>query len=246
MLKPESVVSLAGFLLEVSTPRLLVERIVFSVKQRTPLTVFFANTNFIVRCQSLQSQIHHCSPMIVNDGLGVDIVMWLLFRQKFPHNMNGTDFIPFLLEQTPFSLRFFLLGSYSHVVSQAADRIAALGHHIVGTCDGYGTLRKKGRALLAEINSNQPDIVLVALGNPLQEEWIVNNRHHLHAPVVMGVGAFFDFLAQTIQRAPLWLRRLHLEWLHRFLHDPCRLCRRYTWDIFHFIGLSLCRKKRCG
>ena len=246
MLTPESFVCLAGFLIEVSTPRLLVERIVYSIEQQTPLTVFFANTNFIVRCQPLQSQINYCSPMIVNDGIGVDIVTWLLFRQKFPYNMNGTDFLPFLFSRSPFSLRLFLLGSYPDVVSQAAKRIAAFGHNIVGTCDGYSSLREKGTALLDEINSSQPDVVLVALGNPLQEEWIVNNRSRLHAPVVMGVGAFFDFFAQSVQRAPLWLRHLHLEWLHRFLHDPRRLLRRYTWDIFLFVGLSLCRKKSCG
>jgi N-acetylglucosaminyldiphosphoundecaprenol N-acetyl-beta-D-mannosaminyltransferase len=94
------------------------------------------------------------------------------------------------------------------------------------------------RPLLGAIQESRPDILLVALGSPKQEKWI---HHHLmtgqlDVPVVVGVGAGFDFLAGRQRRAPKWMRNSGLEWLHRMMSQPFRLGPRYILD-----GLSFAR-----
>jgi beta-1,4-glucosyltransferase len=84
------------------------------------------------------------------------------------------------------------------------------------------------------MRDSRPDIVLVALGNPLQEEWIAANATAIGAPLILGVGAFFDFISGSIPRAPALMRRLRLEWLYRWGHEPGRLRRRYTVEMTRF------------
>jgi beta-1,4-glucosyltransferase len=98
--------------------------------------------------------------------------------------------------------------------------------------------------LVESINRSQAEVVLVALGNPIQEEWILANREALDANVVVGVGALFDFWSGDKPRAPLLVQRVRLEWLYRLCLEPRRLLRRYTVDIMAF--LVLCNKYREG
>jgi N-acetylglucosaminyldiphosphoundecaprenol N-acetyl-beta-D-mannosaminyltransferase len=78
------------------------------------------------------------------------------------------------------------------------------------------------------INAAAPDIVWVGLGVPRQELWIAQLRDQLDAPVLVGVGAAFDFLSGTVTQAPPWLQRAGLEWLFRLTREPKRLWRRYA------------------
>ena len=82
----------------------------------------------------------------------------------------------------------------------------------------------------------------MAMGNPVQEEWILDNRQSLNANIVIGVGALFDFWAGDKPRAPRWVQRMRFEWFYRLCLEPRRLLRRYTVDIVRF--LILCRKYR--
>jgi N-acetylglucosaminyldiphosphoundecaprenol N-acetyl-beta-D-mannosaminyltransferase len=83
-------------------------------------------------------------------------------------------------------------------------------------------------ALAAEINAAEPDVVWVGIGVPKQEKWMAAMRDRLDAPVLVGVGAAFDFHAGLVPQAPAWLQRLGLEWLFRLLQEPRRLWRRYA------------------
>ncbi len=84
-----------------------------------------------------------------------------------------------------------------------------------------------GAAVVAQINRAKPDLLLVGMGNPLQEEWIDRHFAALRVPVCVGVGGLFDFWADNVSRAPRWLRRLGHEWLWRFWQEPRRMARRY-------------------
>jgi N-acetylglucosaminyldiphosphoundecaprenol N-acetyl-beta-D-mannosaminyltransferase len=70
-------------------------------------------------------------------------------------------------------------------------------------------------------------VVWVGVGVPKQEKWMARMRHRLDAPVLIGVGAAFDFHAGLIPQAPLWMQRLGLEWVFRLAQEPRRLGRRY-------------------
>jgi N-acetylglucosaminyldiphosphoundecaprenol N-acetyl-beta-D-mannosaminyltransferase len=76
------------------------------------------------------------------------------------------------------------------------------------------------------INEAEPDIVWVGLGTPKQELWMAEHRERLKAPVLIGVGAAFDFLSGRKPQAPKWMQRSGLEWLFRLVNEPKRLWKR--------------------
>ncbi len=82
--------------------------------------------------------------------------------------------------------------------------------------------------MIRQINDSRADIVWVGLGSPKQEFWMAEFRERLRAPVLIGVGAAFDFLAGVKPQAPRWMQRAGLEWLFRLATEPRRLWRRYA------------------
>ena len=89
-------------------------------------------------------------------------------------------------------------------------------------------------SLQSELTALRPDILLVALGSPKQEEVIAALRPHLPATWMVGVGASLSFAAGELDRAPVWMRRAGLEWLHRLAQEPSRLARRYLIEDLPF------------
>jgi N-acetylglucosaminyldiphosphoundecaprenol N-acetyl-beta-D-mannosaminyltransferase len=83
-------------------------------------------------------------------------------------------------------------------------------------------------AIVAEINASGADVVWVGIGVPKQEKWMARMRERLDAPVLVGVGAAFDFHAGLVPQAPDWMQRLGLEWVYRLAQEPRRLWRRYA------------------
>lgn len=88
---------------------------------------------------------------------------------------------------------------------------------------------------LESIREFDPDICCVAMGNPKQEEFIARFGAELGVPVMIGIGGTLDFLAGNTRRAPMWMRRAGLEWIHRAMSEPRRLARRYARDAFIFL-----------
>jgi N-acetylglucosaminyldiphosphoundecaprenol N-acetyl-beta-D-mannosaminyltransferase len=83
-------------------------------------------------------------------------------------------------------------------------------------------------AVVNEINGTEADVVWVGIGVPKQEKWMARMRDRLTAPVLVGVGAAFDFHAGLVPQAPAWLQEAGLEWAYRLAHEPRRLWRRYV------------------
>jgi N-acetylglucosaminyldiphosphoundecaprenol N-acetyl-beta-D-mannosaminyltransferase len=82
-------------------------------------------------------------------------------------------------------------------------------------------------AVTAEINASGADVVWVGIGVPKQEKWMAEMRDQLTAPVLIGVGAAFDFHAGLVPQAPPWMQERGLEWAYRLAREPRRLWRRY-------------------
>ena len=91
-------------------------------------------------------------------------------------------------------------------------------------------------AVTKEINDSRADVVWVGIGVPKQEKWMAEMRDDLDAPVLIGVGAAFDFHAGLVPQAPAWLQESGLEWAYRLAHEPRRLWRRYTRYNPRFVG----------
>lgn len=202
--------------------------------------LLFANTNFIVKSQTIAAKLHASDVLIVNDGVGVDIAAKLLYGRTFKDNLNGTDFTPFYFQGQ--HKKVLLLGSTLPDLEKAAWYLRnTLGQNVVGAYDGFSDIKNPN--LINKINASGAEVILVGMGNPLQEQWILDNYAQLKANVFMGVGALFVFMAGNKPRAPEWIRTLRMEWLFRMLLEPKRLVKRYTIDIVYFLYLCLKNKK---
>jgi exopolysaccharide biosynthesis WecB/TagA/CpsF family protein len=98
------------------------------------------------------------------------------------------------------------------------------------------------------VAASKAELLLVALGNPKQELWIDRYRHRLpDVAVAVGVGCVFDLWAARVSRAPAWMQRAGLEWLHRLLAEPRRLAGRHlsgmAW-LLVLAGRSLAQRAR--
>jgi N-acetylglucosaminyldiphosphoundecaprenol N-acetyl-beta-D-mannosaminyltransferase len=89
--------------------------------------------------------------------------------------------------------------------------------------------------LVEQINTARPDVVWVGIGVPKQEKWMARMRDRLEVPVMIGVGAAFDFHAGRISMAPRWMQDRGLEWIYRIAQEPRRLLPRYLWFNPRFV-----------
>jgi N-acetylglucosaminyldiphosphoundecaprenol N-acetyl-beta-D-mannosaminyltransferase len=151
-------------------------------------------------------------------------------------NLVGTDLLPLFMERTlVHGHRYFLLGGAPGTAARATRHLRETlpGIRIVGHRHGYAERHQVGD-VIHRINATQPDVLLVALGNPLQERWIHTHRPALRVPVSIGVGGLFDHWAGTLWRAPQWVRDLGIEWTQLLLQQPHKW-RRYLVGNPQFI-----------
>ncbi|PBB22909.1 glycosyltransferase [Mesorhizobium sp. WSM4312] len=167
--------------------------------------------------------------LILPDGIGVDLAARLLYGAPFPDNLNGTDFVPAFLQASTRPLTVGLLGATRVNAEAASVKLAALAvqHNFVVIHDGYFSAAQEPE-IIGRIATLRPDMLLVAMGVPRQELWIARHIDERHCTMPVAVGALLDFLSGSVPRAPLWMRRLRLEWLFRLAVEPGRLWRRYV------------------
>lgn len=233
-MSPVEVIAVGGYPVRKTTTRELSAMLIERIPRRTSTALFFANTNLIMQCRALLPQMLDDRVIVVNDGVGLSLAAALFHGDRFRENLNGTDFVPHLLSRTGVPMRVYLIGGKPAVLERAVGWVRdRLGQTVVGAAHGYRDL--DNAQLIDEIRDAAPDVILVALGNPLQEAWILRHRKILNVGVLIGVGALFDFWAGEKPRAPRLVRTLRLEWLFRLLLEPRRLFRRYTVDVMQFL-----------
>ncbi|MBE7183465.1 MAG: WecB/TagA/CpsF family glycosyltransferase [Methylobacterium mesophilicum] len=182
--------------------------------------------------------------LILPDGIGVDLASKLLYGEAFPENLNGTDFVPAFLASVGRPLRVGLIGAKAHhgEGAAAALRHAAPQHSVFVVHHGFFSPEEEP-LILERIKTLHLDVLLVAMGVPRQELWITRKIGPEHCLMPIAVGALLDFLSGAVPRAPLWLRRLRMEWLFRLALEPVRLWRRYVLGNPLFL-YRVCRQKR--
>ena len=211
-----------------------------------PVRVAFCNANMLLQALDRPSFAQALkSFLVLNDGIGMDLCSRLFTGKPFRDNLNGTDFVPDVLRSSGVALRIFLVGGAPGTAEVAAQRLSVdhPRHLVVGTWHGFFDDREID--VVAEAVARvAPNLLLVGMGNPRQEEFIAAAGTRLSVPVIMAVGAFLDFQAGRVVRAPAALRRLRAEWLFRLAQEPRRLGRRYTVDVASFlVRIALLRLK---
>jgi N-acetylglucosaminyldiphosphoundecaprenol N-acetyl-beta-D-mannosaminyltransferase len=182
---------------------------------------------------------------VVADGMPL---VWLarLLRTPLPERVAGASLIWSLTQAAAGTLSIYLLGGPPGVASSAADallhenpslRIAGAYGPAMGFEHDAGELA----ATIAAVVDAKPNIVFCGFGFPKQEELIARLRRELPQAWFLGCGAALSFVAGAIPRAPLWMQRAGLEWLHRLLVEPRRLFRRYLLQDVPFVAALFLR-----
>ncbi len=191
-------------------------------------SVFFVNAHTLNMAASDPSyrDVLNAGDYVFADGTGV---RWAARLQgvRVLQNMVGTDFVPELFRETAGrGYSFFMLGADQQTVSAAVNyaRYAFPGWNLAGYQHGFMT---DDAAVVEQINAAHPDVLLVGMGNPIQERWIHEHLPQLNVAACLGIGGLFDYWAGNVRRAPAWIRRLGHEWLWRLYEQPALKARRY-------------------
>ena len=191
--------------------------------------------------------------LITADGMPICWVGRALGR-PLPGLVTGSDLIePLAARAAKCGWRLFLLGGEEGVAVELKERLQARhpALKVVGTfappplpletIAGSPGSQEAAR----RVREAHPDVLLVAFGCPKQDLFIEHHRDAMAVPVAIGVGGSFDFLVGRQRRAPVWMRRLGAEWLHRIAMSPRRLLPRYSREGLTFLQLAL-RDLRAG
>ena len=197
-------------------------------------TILYANIH-VANTAARDPELRHAlarADLVYCDGLGIKLGAKLAGVGRLPERMTAADFIWDLARQAAEAdISIYWLGGAPGVAEKALARLseAAPGLRVAGAHHGY--FAKQGTetdTVISGINHCHPEILLVGMGTPIQEHWVLRHRARIAAPVVWCVGATADFLAGVQPRAPRVLTENGLEWLHRLAVDPRRMFRRYV------------------
>lgn len=218
-----------------------------AARQRTPLFISTPNLNFLIASQkdpAFRDSVIH-SDLSLADGMPI---LWLAKLLKVPirERVAGST----LFEQLRYSplqpedrpLRVYFFGGPDGVAEKAANAINQdrTSMQCVGYCaPGFGSLDDISTpALLAHINASEADFVVVSLGAQKGQAWIERNRPQLAAPIISHLGAVVNFVAGNVQRAPVWMQRVGLEWVWRIKEEPS-LWKRYFNDGVDLLHITI-------
>lgn len=238
---PGSRVDVLGIPVLASDPDRVVAHIRERVRRRDPGYYIFRDVHGVIAAQKDDElmRIHEMAAAVCPDGLPL---VWAAHRVGLngAKRVSGPDLMDRLCEVAAGEgWRQFFYGGKEGVGQLLADRLSEKypGTVIAGHFSPpFRPLEADERAAVIEqINSSHADIVWVGLSTPKQEVWMADIRPQLEAPILLGVGAAFDFHAGLIPRAPRWMQRSGFEWLYRLVHEPRRLWRRYLVGIPEFI-----------
>jgi N-acetylglucosaminyldiphosphoundecaprenol N-acetyl-beta-D-mannosaminyltransferase len=164
------------------------------------------------------------------DGVGI---IWAATILGLSHNgrVSGPTLMLYLCDRgRAFGYRHYFYGGNDGMPERLAQRLKERfpGLEVAG---GYSPpfrplTQEEDREDVARINDSRPDILWVGLGAPKQEKWIAAHLGRIEAPVIIGVGAAFDFHSGEVPWAPAWVRRTGLEWAFRLVREPGRMWRR--------------------
>jgi N-acetylglucosaminyldiphosphoundecaprenol N-acetyl-beta-D-mannosaminyltransferase len=213
------------------------------IESGTPHQLVTVNTEFVMAAQKDAEfkAIINAAALALPDGVGL---LWAarFLGHPLKKRVTGVDTVQRVAELAARKgYRLFLLGAAEGVTDLCAQNLS--NKHpdlqIVGTYSGSPAVEEEDE-IVALVKQAKPDVLFVAYGAPQQDKWIARNLEKLGVPLAMGVGGAFDFIAGVAVRAPWWMQRLGLEWLHRLHREPWRWRRMLA--LPRFVGLVMREK----
>lgn len=174
-------------------------------------------------------EILNSASLVVADGMPL---VWVGNFQRFamPRRVYGPELMEAFCQETGGSYRHFFYGGAPGVADQLGEVLKRrFGIRVVGAyCPPFRRLNpEEERTVIDVLRTTRPDVLWVGLSTPKQESWMAEYRERVGVPVLVGVGAAFDFFTGRTRQAPRWMREHGLEWLFRLATEPRRLWRRY-------------------
>ena len=216
------------------------------VNSRHKTYVCVAPVSTLVDCQKNEDyrNVVNRAGMVTPDGMPV---VWLgkAKGSRTIERTYGPDLLTAVCENgSKQGYRHFFYGGTSQTLDRLHERLKAKtsGINIVGKIspDFTPQARRESNEVIEQINYAKPDILWIGLGSPKQDFWMSMHRPLLDVPVMIAVGAAFDFLSGTKPQAPVWMRKSGLEWVFRLWHEPRRLWKRYLIGNSAFIYYVCC------
>jgi N-acetylglucosaminyldiphosphoundecaprenol N-acetyl-beta-D-mannosaminyltransferase len=176
------------------------------------------------------------------DGVAIRVAA-RLFGFRVPDNLPGTDLVPAMLASS--AGRCFLVGDTPEQVERAARELERRfpDWSVAGFASGYFGSEEDERRAIERVNCARPNLLLIGMGTPQQERFVVRHAAELRVPLCICVGGLFGYWSRKLIRAPRPLRRLQLEWLWILVQQPRKL-RRYTIGTAVFFSTILRRRAR--
>jgi N-acetylglucosaminyldiphosphoundecaprenol N-acetyl-beta-D-mannosaminyltransferase len=203
------------------------DRIEQLVKEGGHHLVATVNPEFVMRASRDQdfARVLESADVCLADGTGV---VWAARRKgcRIEGPVAGVDLIPPLAAMCARrGLGLFLLGAAPGVAAELAERLKAQTPGLEVAAYAGSPDSSSDDEALKLIRAHHTRVLLVAYGAPKQELWIDRTKDRAGVSVAIGVGGAFDYLTGRVPRAPAWMRRAGLEWLHRLAHQPWRIRR---------------------
>ena len=209
--------------------------------------VAFSNAEFLLearRNERLTRYLNACDLNLV-DGIGVVLGLASVNGIPRPERLSGTVFVATMCQEAAATgSRVFLFGSKPGVAERAATGLARLAPGLVvcGTADGYDDAAR----VMDEVRRTRPDVLVVCLGNPRQEEWVEDHLSELDLKLVWGAGGALDFYSGDVPLAPDWVQRAGFEWLFRLLTNFSLARLRRQLRLIGFVVLIAAARVRRG
>jgi N-acetylglucosaminyldiphosphoundecaprenol N-acetyl-beta-D-mannosaminyltransferase len=200
-----------------------------------------ANLDFLRRyARDFQArELYDAAEIRVADGMPL---VWACRIQgdNLPERIPGSSLVWLIVERAAQEGRSVYLLGGTPGANERAAKILVERYPSLRLCGGSSPLISSPPSaaeiedVLAVLVEARPDILLVGLGSPKQEQLIRALRAHLPSTWMVGIGISLSFIAGDVKRAPTWMRKMGLEWVHRLLQEPRRLMRRYLIDDLPF------------
>jgi N-acetylglucosaminyldiphosphoundecaprenol N-acetyl-beta-D-mannosaminyltransferase len=204
------------------------------VQEGGPHLVATVNPEFVMRAQKDRNfaRVLESADLCLADGTGV---VWAARRLgcRLQGPVAGADLVePLAALCARRGFRLFLLGAMPGVADELASTLRAANHDLDVAAYPGGPDPSFDAGTLERIRAHRSDVLLVAFGAPTQELWIDRMKDRLGVAVAAGVGGSFDFLTGRVPRAPAWMRRAGLEWMHRLAYQPWRFRRMAVLPVY--------------
>ncbi len=204
-----------------------------------------------LECGGELNEVYKHADLILTDGKPlIWISKW--YGTPIKEKISGSDLFPQLCAlAAEKNYKMFFLGAAEGVAAKAAENLEKRfkGLQVVGTYSppfGFEKDEIEIAKIKKMITDVVPHILIVGLGCPKQELFILHYKDELGVPLSLGLGASLDFEAGNIKRAPKWMANHGLEWLYRILQDPKRLAKRYLVNDRKIFGMAIKYKKQSG